>query len=252
MRQPGRSCAIIPVILWMAMQPTLAAQTNVAVAANFTEAAKEIAAAFKAKTGDEALLSFGSSGQLVTQISEGAPFQVFLSADAARPDKLVADGLGVPGTVFTYAVGRLVLWSKQPGLVEGQRTLEASKFDKLSICNPAAAPYGEAAVETMRSLKLYDALRPKFVVGANITQAYQFVQSGNAALGFVAYSQVIGDTSGSRWMVPQTLYRAIRQDAVLLETGQGSAAAKAFLQFLEGPEAKAIIEKYGYAVGAGQ
>jgi len=126
--------------------------------------------------------------------------------------------LGVPGSVFTYAVGKLVLWSKEPGLVKGEETLKSAGFNKLSICNPVAAPYGAAAVETMKSLKLYDALQPKFVVGANITQAYQFVQTGNAELGFVAFSQVAHDTSGSRWMVPQNLYSPIRQDAVLLKT----------------------------------
>ena len=227
--------------------PASAAQTNVAVAANFTDAAKEIAAAFKAKTGDEAVLSFGSSGQLYTQITQDAPFQIFLSADDERPKKAVADGLGVQGSVFTYAIGKLVLWSKAPNLVTGEATLKGTAFNKLSICNPVAAPYGAAAVETMKSLKLYDALQPKFVVGANITQAYQFVETGNAEIGFVALSQVVNDTSGSRWMVPQDLYAPIRQDAVLLKKGEGNGAATGFMAFLNGPEAKAIIEKYGYA-----
>ena len=243
------ACVLV-VSLAFAAPSARAAQAIAAVAANFTDAATDIAAAFKAKSGDEVQLSFGSSGQLVTQISQGAPFQVFLSADDERPAKLAADGLGVSGTVFTYAVGKLVLWSKQPGFVTGEQTLTASSFDKLSICNPVAAPYGAASVETLRALGLYDRLQPKLVVGANITQAYQFVQSGNAELGFVAYSQVINDTAGSRWMVPQSLYKPIRQDAVLLKAGATSETARAFLAFLKGPEAKAIMGRYGYDTSA--
>ncbi len=223
-----------------------AAETNVAVAANFTEAAKEIAAAFKAKTGHQAVLSFGASGQFYTQITQGAPFQVFLSADDARPKKLVDDGLAVADSRFTYAIGKLVLWSKTPGLVKGEETLKTASFAKLSICNPAAAPYGAAAVEAMKALKLYDTLQPKFVEGATITQAYQFVETGNAELGFVALSQLTGPETGSRWLVPQELYSPIRQDAVLLKSGSSNEAATGFIAFLRGPEARAIIEKYGY------
>ena len=229
------------------MQHVRAGETTIAVAANFTDAAKEVAAAFKAKTGDDAVLSFGSSGQLYTQVAQGAPFQVFLSADEERPRRLVAEGLGVPGSIFTYARGKLVLWSRQAGVVKGDATLRHADFNKLAICNPVAAPYGAAAVQTMRSLKLYDALEPKLVIGANVAQAYQFVRTGNAEVGFIALSQVINDTSGSRWMVPQALYAPIRQDAVLLQRGADSQAAAAFVRFLEGPEATAIIAKYGYS-----
>jgi molybdate transport system substrate-binding protein len=228
------------------MNEATAAQTNVAVAANFTDAAKEIAAAFKAKTDHDAVLSFGSSGQFMTQIGQDAPFEIFLSADDTRPKELVAKGLGVPGSEFTYAIGKLVLWSKQPDLVKGEETLKRSQFSKLSICNPVAAPYGAAAVETMQSLKLYDALKPKFVEGANITQAYQFVETGNAEVGFVALSQLTGKSEGSRWLVPQELYKPITQGAVLLRKGEKNPAATAFIEFLKGPEARAIIEKYGY------
>jgi molybdate transport system substrate-binding protein len=224
-----------------------AAQTNVAVAANFTGPAKEIAAVFKAKTGHEAILSFGSSGQFYTQITQDAPFQVFLSADDERPKKLVDDGLGVADGRFTYAIGKLVLWSKNPDFVKGEETLRSSAFSKLSICNPVAAPYGAASIETMKSLKLYDALRPKFIEGANIAQAFQFVDTGNAELGFVALSQIIGNDTGSRWIIPQDLYEPIRQAAVLLKKGAANEAASAFMIFLKGPEARAIIEKYGYA-----
>ena len=224
-----------------------AAQTNIAVAANFTDAAKEIAVVFKQKTGHEAVLSFGSSGQFYTQITQDAPFQIMLSADEERPKKLVSDGLAVPDSVFTYAIGKLVLWSKNANLVKGEATLKGGTFAKLSICNPVAAPYGATAVETMKSLNLYDTLQPKFVEGANITQAFQFVATGNAEIGFVALSQLRGNSGGSRWLVPQNLYKPIRQDAVLLKKGASNEAATAFMAFLKGPEARAIIEKYGYA-----
>lgn len=225
-----------------------AAEINVAVAANFTEPAKEIAAAFTRKTGHAAVLSFGTSGQFHSQITQGAPFQVFLSADDARPAKLAEAGLAVPESRFTYAIGKLVLWSKSPGLVKGEETLKSASFAKLSICNPLAAPYGAAAVEVMKALKLYEGLQPKLVEGATITQAFQFVETGNAELGFVALSQLAGSDSGSRWHIPQELYTPIRQDAVLLKSGVGNEAARAFIEFLRGAEAHAIIRKYGYAI----
>lgn len=245
--KPFRTIAVAAGLL-LSLGEAQAAQTNIAVAANFTDAAKEIAAAFKQKTGHEAVLSFGASGQFYTQIAQGAPFQVFLSADDSRPKKLVEDGLAIADSRFTYAIGKLVLWSKSPGIVTGEETLKNASFAKLSICNPAAAPYGLAAVETMKSLNLYDSLRPKLVEGATITQAYQFVETGNAELGFVALSQLTGSEAGSRWVVPQGLYNPIRQDAVLLKTGAGNDAAGAFIAFLRGPEARAIIEKYGYVL----
>jgi molybdate transport system substrate-binding protein len=228
--------------------PASAAQTNVAVAANFTDAAKEIAAAFKQKTGHETVLSFGSSGQLYTQITQGAPFQILLSADTERPKKAVEDGLGVADSRFTYAIGKLVLWSKNPDLVKGETTLKSNSFDKLAIANPTGAPYGAAAVETLKALRVYDAIQPKIVQGNNISQTYQFIATGNAEIGFIALSQLAGNDSGSRWLVPQTLYTPILQDAVLLKKGADDEAAVAFMTFLKGPESRAIIEKYGYAI----
>jgi molybdate transport system substrate-binding protein len=240
---------IFAIATWVLTSTSVpAAQTNIAVAANFTEAAKEIAAAFKQKTGHAAVLSFGASGQFYAQITQGAPFEVFLSADEARPKKLADDGLAVAKSRFTFAIGKLVLWSKTPGLVKGEATLKAASFAKLSICNPLAAPYGAAAVETMKSLRLYESLQPKLVEGANITQAYQFVETGNAELGFVALSQLTGPETGSRWLVPQQLYSPIRQDAVLLNSGAANPAATGFIAFLKSPEARAIIEKYGYVI----
>ena len=228
-----------------------AGQTNVAAAANFTEAAKEIATAFKAKTGHDVALSFGATGQLYTQITQSAPFEVFLAADEARPKKAVEDGFAAPESLFTYAIGKLVLWSKDPALIKGQETLDKAAFAKLAYCNPVGAPYGAAAIETLKALRLYEKLQAKLVQGENISQAFQFVDTGNAELGFVALSQIARNSAGSRWIVPQNLYTPIRQDAVLLKKGADNAAATAFLAFLKGPEAHAIIEKYGYVVDAG-
>ncbi len=241
----------IAVALALLATPALADQTNVAVAANFTDAANEIAAAFKAETGHEATLSFGSTGQLYTQITQDAPFEVFLAADAARPAKALQDGLGVADSDFTYAIGKIVLWSANADLVKGEETLKAAGFEKIAIANPETAPYGAAAVEAMKALGVYDALQPKIVQGTNIAQTYQFVETGNAELGFVALSQIAGTDSGSRWVVPAGLYAPIEQDAVLLKKGADSVAAKAFLEFLKGPTAAAVIEKYGYGVESG-
>ena len=228
--------------------PALAGEVSVAVAANFTAPAGEIAAAFAKAGPDKAVLSFGASGQFYAQIANGAPYQVFLSADAERPAKAEQDGLAAPGTRFTYAVGRLVLWSKTPGLVDpAGAVLAKGGFAKLAIADPAAAPYGLAAVQTLKKLGLYDRLQPKIVQGASITQALQLVDTGNAELGFVALSQVAGQKGGSRWLVPEADHDPIVQQAVLLKTGADNPAAKAFLAFLKGPQARAIIERYGYA-----
>jgi len=246
--KPMKMLAAAGVILLSLGHAAFAGQTNVAVAANFTDAAKEIAEAFKAKTGHEAVLSFGASGQFYTQITQEAPFQVFLSADAERPQKLADEGLGDKATKFTYAVGKLVLWGKAADVTKGEEVLKGGSFSKLSIANPTSAPYGAAAVETMKKLGVYEALTLKIVQGNNISQTFQFIDTGNAELGFVALSQLTKVTTGSRWMVPQTLYAPIKQDAVLLKKGQGNEAATAFMTFLKGPEATAIIRKYGYAM----
>jgi molybdate transport system substrate-binding protein len=240
--------AAIGACLLAAAPPAFAGQTQVAVAANFTAPAKEIAAAFKDKTGNEATLSFGASGQFYAQIQQGAPFQVFLSADADRPKAAVDAGLAVADSRFTYAIGKLVLWSKSLDLTKGDEALKANAFAKLSIANPKSAPYGAAAVEAMTKLGVYDAIQSKIVQGNSIAQAFEFVDTGNAELGFVALSQLANVTAGSRWMVPETLYAPIRQDAVLLKTGADDEASKAFLAFLKGPEARAIIEKFGYGL----
>ena len=225
-----------------------AAQTNVAVAANFTEPAKQIAVLFKQKTGHDAILSFGASGAFLAQITHEAPFQVFLSADQDRPKAAIDAGLAVPESLFTYAIGKLVLWSKVIDVTKGDEALKAGAFAKISIANPNAAPYGTAAIETMKALGVYDALRGKIVQGSSIAQAFQFVDTRNAEVGFVALSQLFSATEGTRWEVPQNLYTPIRQDAVLLKKGAADEASKAFLEFLKGPEARAVIEKFGYGL----
>lgn len=233
-----------------AISAARAEKISVAVAANFTAPAQEIAALFRQQTGHEAVLSFGSSGTFYTQIVQGAPFQLLLSADEDRPARLIADGLASATTRSTYAIGTLVLWSRSPDLVQGEATLRGGMFRKLSIANPTAAPYGAAAIEVMSALHVHAALASRIVQGNSLAQAFHFIDTGNAELGFVALSQLTGITAGSRWVVPQTLYAPIRQDAVLLQKGQGSPASAAFLGFLKGPEAKAIIERYGYKLPA--
>jgi len=226
-----------------------AGETKVAVAANFTDAAKEIGTLFEQKTGHKAVFSFGASGQLYTQISQGAPFEIFLSADRATVTKAATAGLGDGATQFTYAVGKLVLYGKGKDSATGEQTLRDGKFGKLAMANPAAAPYGAAAIEVLKALGVHDALSAKIVQGQNITQTYQFVDTGNAEIGFVALSQVIGKDGGSQWVVPDNLYTPIRQDAILLAAGTANEAARAFVAFLKGPEAARVKEKYGYGTG---
>jgi molybdate transport system substrate-binding protein len=227
--------------------PAMAATVPVAVAANFTGTAKQLAQAFEAATGNRLQLSFGSSGTLYAQISQGAPFEIFLSADTERPKKAVSDGLGVSGTEFIYAVGKLVLYSPSLDLADGAKILEAGSFAHLAVADARTAPYGAAAVETIEALGLKDALQRKLVIGENISQTLAFVESGNAELGFVALSQVMG-APGSQWVVPPNLYQPIEQGAVLLAPGRTDPAAQAFLAFLKSGQAAAIIEKAGYGM----
>lgn len=229
--------------------PALAGDVQVAVAANFTEPAKEIAAAFEKKTGNHIVMSFGSSGAFYSQIQQGAPFEVFLSADSERPTKLEAENFGVKGSRFVYAYGTLALWSATPGLVDNKgAVLKKGNFQHIAIADPAAAPYGLAAVETMKKLGLYDALSPKIVKGSSIAQTYGFIDSGSAELGFVALSQVYKQNKGSRWNVPAADYTPIDQQAILLNPGANDPVAKAYIAFLKSPEAVKIIKSYGYAV----
>jgi molybdate transport system substrate-binding protein len=225
-------------------------EVSVAVAANFAAPMQRIAADFEKDTGHKALLSVGSTGKFYAQIREGAPFQVFLSADDETPARIEKEGGAVAGTRFTYAIGKLVLWSRQPGLVdEAGAILKSGRIDRLAIADPKLAPYGAASVETMRKLGVYEQLQPKIVQGESIGQAHQFIATGNATLGFVALSQVFADgklKEGSAWVVPADLYTTIRQDAVVLAKGKDNAAAKALVEYLRGDRAKAVILGFGY------
>jgi len=226
--------------------PTSAAEISAAVAANFTKPAEELGAAFTAKTGDTVTFSFGATGALYTQITQGAPFQVFLSADNKRPAQAVSEGFGVEGTVFTYAVGKVVLYSPTLDLTDGEAVLRTGAFQHIAIADPGTAPYGAAGLEVVERLGLTEAITPRLVTGENISQTLQFIDSRNAELGFVALSQVIGKPATQVWAVPADLYAPILQDAVLLKPGETEPAARAFLEFLRSDEGRAIIARYGY------
>ncbi len=245
-----RAARLAPLLAVLALGTAQADEVQVAVAANFTAPIQAIAADFEKDTGHKLVASFGATGQFYTQIKNGAPFQVFLSADDTTPQKLEAEGDTVKGSRFTYAVGTLALWSAKEGYVDAQgEVLKHNAFKHLSIANPKAAPYGLAATQVLAKEGLTDQVRDKIVEGQNITQAYQFVSTGNAELGFVALSQIYKDgklSSGSAWIVPSSLHDPIKQDAVILTKGKDSAAAKALVDYLKGPKAAAVIKSYGY------
>ncbi|MFO1337082.1 MAG: molybdate ABC transporter substrate-binding protein [Burkholderiaceae bacterium] len=232
--------------------PALAGEVQVAVAANFAGPLAKIQEGFTAATGHTLKVSSGATGKFYTQIVSGAPFEVLIAADDETPKKLVAEGHAVAGSNFTYAVGKLVLWSAQPGYVDDQgAVLAKGAFAHLAVANPKVAPYGAAALEVLKARGLGDALAPRLVTGESIAQAYQFVATGNAELGFVALSQVAvpgQPVKGSYWLVPTALYGEIRQDAVLLKPGEKNPAAEALLAYLKGDAARAVIQGYGYGL----
>lgn len=229
-----------------------AGEVQVAVASNFTAPMQKIAAEFEKDTGNKAVLAFGATGKFYAQINNGAPFEVLLAADDDTPARLDAEHKTVPGTRFTYATGKLVLWSAKTGYVDGRgQVLDGTSYAHLAIANPKAAPYGAAAVETLRKLHVWEQVQAKLVQGENIGQAFQFVSTGNAPLGFVALSQVWRDgafTSGSGWIVPDNLHSPIRQDAVILAKGAANPAARALELYLKSDKAKSIIRAFGYAI----
>lgn len=240
---------VVAAALSLAAAGAMAAQVRVAVAANFTSTMKKLAARFEATSGDKVVISFGSTGKLYTQIVNGAPYDVFLAADTLRPQLLVKNGKAVAKSLFTYALGRLVLWSPNPNLVDTEGTiLNDGDFEHLAIANPKTAPYGEAAMEVMNGLGVYDTIKDRIVEGDNIAQTFQFVATGDAQIGFVALSQVKTVHKGSWWAVPQGYYTPIRQDVVLLKSAAGNKAAKALMTFLHSGEAQAIIANSGYGV----
>jgi molybdate transport system substrate-binding protein len=234
-----------------------AEEVTVAGAANFTAPMQKIAQAFEHDTGHKAKLVFGSTGKFYAQIKNGAPFAVLLSADVETPARLEQEGAAVAGTRFTYAVGRLALWSKNPALVDNKgqvllsNTTDKNSFKKLAIADPKLAPYGTAAMEVLDRMGALAKVRPKLVQGDSIGQAFQFVMTENAELGFVALSQISMDgriTQGSAWTVPQNLYTSLRQDAVLLPLGKDNAAALALMKYMRTDRAQTIIRNYGYTL----
>ena len=226
-------------------------EVSVAVAANFAAPMQQIAAEFEKETGHKVLTSTGATGKFYAQIQNGAPFEVLLSADDETPAKLVKEGAAISGSQFTYAIGKLVLWSAKPGFVDDAgEVLKKGGFKHVALANPKLAPYGASAVDPMKALGVYVALQPNFLQGENIAQTHQFVVTGNAELGFVALSQVLkgGNIDGSAWIIPGNLYNPIRQDAVLLAKGKDRSAAIALLNFLKGEAAQTVIKSFGYAL----
>jgi molybdate transport system substrate-binding protein len=247
---PLLSCVLTSLLLLA--PPAHAEDISVAVAANFTAPMKLIAAEFEKDSGHKVVASFGSTGKFYAQIKYGAPFQILLAAEEETPSKLVKENVGLGASQFTYAVGKLVLWSAKTGLVDGAgAVLKKGDFAHLALADPKLAPYGAAAVETLKALGIFESVQPKIVTAENITQAYQFIGSGNADLGFVALSQVHkddkdGKLEGSSWLVPTSLYTPIRQYAIILEPGKGKAVVEALMKFLKGDKARAIIKSFGY------
>jgi len=227
-----------------------AAEISVAVAANFTAPMQKIAAAFEQATGHKAVLSFGSTGRFYAQVKNGAPFHVLLAADDETPARMEREGLGVPGSRFTYAIGRLALWSRQAGFVDNKGdVLRGGRFERIALAEPKLAPYGAAAMEVLNGMGLTATLTPRFVQGENIAQTYQFVATGNAQLGFVSLSQVVVDgklTHGSVWKVPASLHTPIRQDALLLHAAKDNPAAAALMAYLRSEKARSLVRAFGY------
>lgn len=242
-------CRIVLIMALLLVSAVTTAETiRIAVASNFIAPMKALIKEFESQTGHKVKASYGSSGKIFAQIQHGAPYDVFLSADQEKPKRLEEMGLAIKGSRFTYAQGRLVLWSSQENAIGNEQRLKAGDFSRLAIANPKLAPYGLAASQVLKSLKLETATKSKLIVGENISQAYQFVRSGNADLGFVALSQVMGSSENDgelNWIVPNSLYDPISQDAVLIKTNH-SNVGRLFLDFIGEKPAKAILTQFGY------
>ncbi len=249
MNQSCKYCLLfLSALLWLTVaQAVQAEEIRVAAASNFRNTGRMLAEQFNASHSEQVVMIFGSSGKLYSQISKGAPFDVLLSADAERPQKLEADGHAIAGTRVTYAIGKLVLWSSKTGLVDAQgEILRSGGFNKITMANPRHAPYGAAAREVLQKLQLEAALKGKIVLGGNIEQAFQYITSGNVDLGFVARAQLaqsIWGSQGSRWDVPDSLYTPIEQQAVLIHD---KPAARKFMALLSSPAARQLIQSHGY------
>jgi len=237
-------------ILALAISPAIACaeEIRVATASNFRTAMSQLAGEFEKKSGHSVIPVFGSTGKHYAQIINGAPFDAFFAADARRPELLDQSGISVPGSRFTYAMGKLVLWSPRANYVDvSGGVLKQGEFRYLALANPELAPYGAAARDVLEALGLWDDLSRRMVLGENVGQAFLFVRSGNAELGFIAASQLVGSNpapvEGSLWEVPENLYRPIGQQAVLLSD---TKACRAFMTFIRSEEAARIIRDNGY------
>ena len=239
-------------IVLLALTTSLSVRADsitVAVASNFTAPANDLATAFEKETGHTVRLTFGSSGKLLAQITHGAPFDVFLSADQAKPLKLEDDNLAVSGTRFTYALGTLALWTASDA--PARDILMDGEYSRLALANPRLAPYGEAAMQVLSALDLSEASQPKIVMGENITQTWQFVATGNAEIGFVALSQILKDgeiSPGNAWVIPADLYDPVKQDAVLLTRAKDNDVARQWLAFLQSEVGHNVIKGFGYSL----
>lgn len=248
---PSALMLLLAAPLQIASSEAHADEVQVAVAANFTAPMQKIAATFEQDTGHKAALSFGTVGKFLAQMKAGGPFEVLVSSDQETPDALVRDGLAINDARFSYAVGKLVLWSAAPDVVDGKgEVLRSGTFQHLALANPRLAVYGAAGQAVMKKLGVWETIEPRIVTAENITQAYQFVATGNAELGFVAFSQIVGPdgkvAKGSAWMVPADLYPRLTQDVILLAPGKTNPAAKALVAYLRSEKARSVILSYGY------
>ena len=242
---------IVACVLLLQPPTLLAEDITVAVASNFTTVLRELALDFQKRSGHRVVLAAGSSGRLYAQVVNGAPYDLFFSADVEKPAQLVADGLADADSLFTYALGALVLWSADPAMkvINGEVLREANSA-RVALANPRLAPYGAAAFQVLEKLAAQGILVENRVTGENITQAYQYVETGNVPVGFVALSQVIEEgriRRGAGWIIPQDMYTPIRQDVVLLNRGKANQAAREFLDYVRSDEGKSVIQKFGYS-----
>jgi len=253
-RFAARLCVTVA-MLAACLPAARAGEATVAVAASFSGVLTELARRFEADSGNHIVRVVGSSGKLASQILNGAPFDIFLSADEARPAAVIARGMAAPGDRFTYAIGRLVLWSADPGRLAGggEAYLKGPGQGRLSLANPKLAPYGAAAMQTLHALGLAETLKARLVYGENVAQAFAMARSGAAEAGFVAWSEALSPegAKGSSWLVPDKLYAPLRQDGLLLKHGKDNPAARAFVAFLGSKWARSVIDTHGFSSAGG-
>jgi len=242
----------LPVCLLALLGTSVSQEITVAAAADLTYALKDIATNFEKQSGTHVNIAFGSSGNLSTQIANGAPFDVLFSADIEYPKKLETDGLTEPGTLYQYAVGRIVLWVPKDSKIDistGMRSLAGAEVKKIAIANPTHAPYGRAAVSAMKSGDVYEKVKDKLVFGENVAQAAQFVDSGNVQVGIIALSLALSPGMAERgryWEIPLDSYPRIEQGTVVVKTSKNKTSAKAFLAYVRSPDGAAILKRYGF------